>query len=102
MKVFNPVLLCISNWFQANQLTSIKKKTSNIHSYHILTVYANQALTELETIKFLGLHLDNHLTWQPHLKLSTSQIGHCLLCYKIIPLLHTDAIMTAHYAFFPH
>jgi hypothetical protein len=65
MTVFNLVLLHISKWFQANQLTLSVQKTSIIRStptklslYPLNLVYADQALTKLDTLKFLGLHLE--------------------------------------------
>jgi hypothetical protein len=85
--VFNLVLLHISKWFQTKQLTSNVEKTSIIRFtptkfslYTLNLVYADQAVTKLDTLKFLGLHLEaSH-------RYSTSLNGQCLLCYKkIIP-----------------
>ena len=65
MTVFNLVLLHISKWLQANQLTLNVRKTSITRStptkfslYPLNLVYADQALTKLDTLKFLGLHLE--------------------------------------------
>ena len=64
MTVFNLVLLHISKWFQANQWTLNTEKTNNkrftptnFSHYPLNLVYADQALTELDTINFSGLHL---------------------------------------------
>jgi len=57
--VFNLVLLHISKWFQANQLTSniekinnIKFTPTNFSHYPLNLVYADQAPTELDTLNF--------------------------------------------------
>jgi hypothetical protein len=79
MTVFNLVLLHNSKWFQANQLILNVEKTSIIRftltklSHHPLHVaYADQILTALDTLKFFGLHFDNHPTWKPHIDFHTS------------------------------
>ena len=63
MTVFNLALLHICKWFQANQLTLNVEKTSIIRftptkfsHYPLNSVYADQALTKLDILKFLGLH----------------------------------------------
>ena len=65
MTVSNLALLHISKWFQANHLTLNVDKTSIIRFtptkfslYPLNLVYADQALTKLDTLKFLSLHLE--------------------------------------------
>jgi len=59
MTVFNLVLLHISKWFQAYQLTLNIEKTNNVRftptnfpHYPLNLVYADQSLTELDTLNF--------------------------------------------------
>jgi hypothetical protein len=61
------------DWFQNNQpalnfdKTKIIKFTTTASAcYPLNLVIHNKALKEVETIKFLGLQLDNHLTCKGH------------------------------------
>jgi hypothetical protein len=63
IKVFNLVLLHVSKWFQTNQSILNAEKTSTVRvtpnkfsHYPQYLAYADQALTELNTLNFLGLH----------------------------------------------
>jgi len=59
MTVFNLAMLHVSKWFQATQLTLNTEKTNNIRftptnfsHYPLNLVYADQALTEFDTLNF--------------------------------------------------
>jgi hypothetical protein len=61
-------------WFQNNQLKINLDKTNMIKftptaamSYPLYTLFFNKKLNEVESIKFLGLQLDNHLTCKEHI-----------------------------------
>jgi hypothetical protein len=64
MKVFDLVLLHVSNWSQANQLILNVEKTSTVSitptkfsHYPLNLEHADQALMEFNTLNFLSLHL---------------------------------------------
>jgi len=67
-------LIQISKWFQANQLTLNKEKTSLVKFaptksfllYPPNLSYMGQIFIGLNNIKFLDLQLDIHLTWKMH------------------------------------
>jgi hypothetical protein len=72
--ILNTVLHCISKWFQNNQLILnlnkmhlLKFASSKSPAYPLYVSYNNQALPVSENIKFLGIYLDCHLTWNLHL-----------------------------------
>jgi hypothetical protein len=72
------------DWFQNNQLALNLDKTKIIKftitasaCYPLNLVIHNKALKEVETIKFLGLQLDNHLTFKGH-KFSATQVEYYL------------------------
>lgn len=71
------------SWFQHNLLTvNIAKtkyivfsaKNKKIESYQPLTINM-EPLTEVTTEKYLGLILDNRLTWKPHLEKLQSKLS---------------------------
>jgi hypothetical protein len=104
MKVFNLVLLHNSKWFQANQVTLKIEKTSIVRftpiqfsHFSVNWAYADQAVTDLDTLKFLGLHLDNHLSWKSHIDFLLCRLGTaCSLIRRLSHLLGIDAIKTAY------
>ena len=67
---FNHVLNCMSKWVQANWLTwnptttKALKFTAAEQPNALNLTYAYHLLMEVETIKFLGLQLDNQITWR--------------------------------------
>jgi len=72
-KASNHVLLHIFELFQVNhKMLSVEKTIiirftpTKFSHYPLNLVYADQHPTELDTLKFFGLQLDNHLTWKPH------------------------------------
>ena len=112
MKVFDLVMLHISKWFQSNQVTLNVEKTSIvilrwvIQKNSLLSIlrftpikfshfpvnwaYADQAVTEFDTLKYLGLLLDKHLTWKSHIDFLLCKLG------TSSHLLGIDAIKTAY------
>jgi hypothetical protein len=67
------VLIQISKWFQANQLTLNTEKTSLVKfaptkSFLCLPylTYMDERIIELNNTKFLDLQLDSQLTWKMH------------------------------------
>jgi hypothetical protein len=72
---FNHVYNHMPKWFQADWLTFKTTKTkvlkftlTKLPNLLNLT-YANHFLMVVETIKFLGLKMDNQITWKNHIQL---------------------------------
>jgi hypothetical protein len=71
-------------WFQNNQLALNLDKPKIINLLQLSAFYPlnlvlhNRALKEVETMKFLGLQLDNHLTCMGH-RFSATQVEYSLL-----------------------
>ena len=80
----NSVLLHISKWFQvyefvlnANKTHAVQFTPHEVCYYPLNLTYADQILVETNTVKFLVLRLDSHLSWKTHInsllcKLSTA------------------------------
>ena len=72
----NTELQTIANWLSANKLTLNVKKTNYIifHRYKKFTyplppiLLKENILAEVKSAKFLGVTVENHLLWQPHIK----------------------------------
>ena len=73
---FNKALDNTLRWLQASQLvrnmekTKIVKFTPNFSYSPLHVTFAEHLPVETNAIKFLGLQLDNQLSWKPHLKSS--------------------------------
>jgi len=90
--VINSVLLHISKRFRANHLTVNVERTNVVRftstklvQYPVNLVYSNQTLTELDNLKFLGLHTESHFMWKSHIDLLLKLSIACFIVKKIIP-----------------
>jgi hypothetical protein len=99
IEVLNHVILCITKWFQGNQLAlNIQQtKSCKIHPYqfHILSfkfVYVDQTLAELDNLKFLGLQLNNHLPQKLQINLSLNKLGNPCFVIRLSYILGIDAM----------
>ena len=70
--------------------------------YPLTLVYVDLAVIKLDTVKFLGLYLDNHLSWKPHIDFLLHNLGiACFVRRRLSHVLGIDAIRTAYYSYFP-
>ena len=73
--VLNEALLNISTWMKANKLSVNIDKTNYIifqptqkkSMYEILLLLDDRLITQKKQIKFLGVLLDENLSWKPHI-----------------------------------
>jgi hypothetical protein len=104
----NKVFCCISEWFQNNQLVLnlnkmqlIKFISSKSSAYPLRVSYNNQAHTVAENIKFLGVCLDCHLTWNLHLDNLIKKLSSvCFLLRKLSSIVNVKMIQMAYFAHF--
>ena len=81
-KTFNDELHCISDWLYMNKLTVNTKKTNfmiftnkKIDVNHINVRLGEADITQVPSIKFLGVTIDNKLTWKTHLDIVCNKIS---------------------------
>jgi hypothetical protein len=104
MKMINLLLLYISKWFQGDYLSQNTQRTSIIRftltklSHSLNLIYADQDLTELDTLRFLSLHL----MWKPHTDFLLCKLGTaCFVTRRISNALRTNSIKNPHSYFHP-
>jgi len=78
-KIVNEELSLVADWFSANRLTLNLEKTNFIifKSHRKSMPLANQMslvingvpITQAITTKFIGVYVDQHLTWKEHIKI---------------------------------
>jgi hypothetical protein len=98
-----------SKWLKANRSLLNVEKTSIVRStpatlshYPLSLVYVDLGLTELGTLTFLDLYLDNHLSWKPYIYFLLYKLGiACSILRRLSHVLGIDAIGTAYYSYFP-
>ena len=89
-------------WFQNNQFVLNLDKTNIIKftptaaiSYPLNLTFYDKALIEVETIKFLGLQLDNHLTCKGHIDVLLHKLNTvCFLIRKLYHILNINEFKT--------
>jgi len=103
----NSVMTEITNWFQSNLLTLNSNKT---HFMQFLTkkqnerkiqiIAPNSIKTIISSTKFLGLIIDNTLSWKDHIAALTSKVNKA--CYAIIvikPFMSVDILRMIYFSY---
>jgi len=84
IQIVNFELSTIAAWFQANKLTLNLEKTNfilfkshrKINPSGNLSLFINDSpITQVESTKFLGVHIDQHMTWKVHINQITAKIA---------------------------
>jgi hypothetical protein len=96
----NFLLQFTSKWFKINQLVLNTNKTYTVKFlsykapiYPLHLIDADQTLSVLDIIKFLGLHLDSHLSWKSHTNVLIRKLSSvCYVMRKLSNILNTVAI----------
>jgi hypothetical protein len=103
----NCVLSLVSHWFLSNQLLTNASKSfvlkftpSKLTYCPLNLIHNDQVLSEQDVIKFLGLHLDRHLSWETHLHHLLSKLG--LVCFIMRKLSHVLNIESLRIVYFTH
>ena len=69
--------------------------------YPLHLIYADQTLSVTDTIKFLGLHLDSHLSWKSHTNVLVKKLSSvCYVIGKLSYVLNIDALRIIYFAHF--
>jgi hypothetical protein len=104
----NCVLSSVSHWFLSNQLLmnasksfALKFTPSKLNYCPLSLIHNDQVLSEQAVIKFLGLHLDRHLSWETHLNHLLSKLSWvCFIMRKLSHVLNTESLRIVYFAHF--
>ena len=101
----NKELENINSWLKSNKLFLNYKKTNYLifskrkTKYHLNIVINNQKLIEQDSTKYLGITIDNKLSWQPHLKnLQTTLSRGCYALSKLVPYANQYVMKSVYYS----
>ena len=104
----NKTLLNVSDWLKANKLSINVKKTHYMVWYPRSIVmnrtlhieFNGQQIEEVMETKFLGVILDNGLTWKPHIQHVRNKVSRGTgILKKLRPHVNNDTILGLYYSF---
>ncbi|GFG29899.1 hypothetical protein Cfor_02255, partial [Coptotermes formosanus] len=97
----------INTWFQANILTLnfnkthyLEFKTKNYYNVKTQITYDEESITNATEIKFLGLIIDDTLSWRQHIDQIISKIS--TACYALRNIKHVVPLDTLKVIYFAH
>ena len=107
----NEVLMNINDWFMAKKLSlndgktkcSLFHKPTKVDDLPLklpkLSIN-NQEIKRVSYIKFLGVLLDENLSWKEHLKCAENKIAKSIeLMYKAKPFLDKDSLLSLYFSY---
>lgn len=106
--IVNQELSNLNTWLLTNRLTINTSKTTYINFapknkkiLFNLNIYINNTLiTQAEHTKFLGIFIDNKLSWQPYINLLSTKIAkNVSILYKLRGLIPYKLMINMYYSF---
>ena len=104
----NLELNAVRNWVNANKLTInrsksnyliISPKCSSNQSNEVSLSYNNVAIKQFDSVKYLGIHIDNHLTFEPHISLLSTKLSRSVgVLTRLKNILPSKALLQLYYA----
>ena len=110
-KTVNEELIKINEWFSANKLSLNVGKTKfslfhksgkkcNIPSHLPTSKINNHDIERVNTMKFLGVLLDDNLSWKEHIKYLEIKIAKDIgLMYRAKPFLDKESLLALYYSY---
>lgn len=100
----NNTLKHIINWLKSNNLIINLKKTNYMQFYQrtlpiqLNINYSGQAIDTTTVAKFLGILIDNKLTWQPQAEKVCKTLSKCsYILYNLSKKVNTPTVLTAYH-----
>jgi len=103
----NHMLQDINTWFKVNLLTLnfnktqyLEFRTKNYYNVNTQIKYDQGCITNASKIKFLGLTIDETLSWKQHIEQVLNKM--CTACYALRNIKHIVPIDTLRVIYFTH
>ena len=97
----------INTWFKVNLLTLnlnktqyLEFRTKNYYNVNTQIKYDQECITSASEIKFLGLTIDDILSWKQHIEQVLNKM--CTACYALRNIKHIVPIDTLRVIYFAH
>ena len=107
VEILNTELEKINSWLKANKLSLNAQKTYYIvfhraklkQNYNAIMIN-NESLSEVKSVKYLGLIIDHRLKWTDHISYTRNKISRGIgIINKAKPFLNKKALLDLYYAF---
>jgi hypothetical protein len=104
----NKIIQDINEWFNTNLLSLnmdktlfIQFMTENSSSIDFNIMHGNKKIANVYTTKFLGLILDNTLSWRTHIDAIILKLSSASFAMKVVkPFLSQDSLKMVYYSYF--
>jgi hypothetical protein len=104
----NKILQHIHKWFNANLISLNWEKTNFMHfttknnlSSNFDVIYKDKKLTTVDSIKFLGLTLDNSPSWKKHIETIVPKLSAAAFAMRVVQsFLSLDSLKLIYYSYF--
>jgi hypothetical protein len=104
----NKIIQHMQEWFNANLLSINWEKTHFMHfttknnsSSNFDIMYKDKKLTIDDSVKFLGLTLDNSLSWKKHIEAIVPKLSTATFTMRVVqPFLSLDSLKLIYYSYF--
>jgi hypothetical protein len=104
----NKIIQHMQEWFNANLISINWEKTHFMHfttkinsSRNFDIMYKEKKLTADDSVKFLGLTLDNSLTWKKHNEAIVPKLSAATFAMRVVqPFLSLDSFKLIYYSYF--
>jgi len=70
----------------------VRFTSAKLVQYPVNLAYSDQTITELDNLKFLGLHIESHFMWKFHIHLLLKFSIACFVVKKLSHVIGRDAI----------
>ena len=110
-KTVNDELIKVNEWFSANKMSLNVGKTKflllhksckkySIPSHLPALEISNHDIERVNTMKFLGVLLDDNLSWKEHIKYLENKIAKNIgLTYRAKPFLNKESLLALYYSY---
>ena len=106
-KFINTVFKNMNEWFSSNLLslyfgkTHFKQFLTQHSSHNVMNINHNKIILNTSTIKFLGIIIDNTLSWKSHTDMIKPKLNQACYMVKVVkPFLSWDTLKMIYYAYF--
>ena len=106
-KIVNKIIQDINEWFNTNLLLNLDKThfihfvTKNSSSIDFNIIHRNKKIANVYNTKFLGLTLDNTLSWRTHIDTIIPKLSSASFALGVVKsFLSLDSLKMVYYSYF--